>query len=409
VWISEDPSEKRSARAQFWVLPMADAPPYAPAWPFDLPGFAPAFSWFPDNRRVVSALPHPRPGVHLWVTDTARNTPRLIATTGGIENDPAVSPDGTRLALTLQQADYDLYQLSVDRPSPTVVLATSLNEMDPVWSPTGGEMAFTTDRTGRDEIWLRSQQGDWERPLVTPADFGPGQLDRLLAVPAFSPDGQRIAYTRQGPEGNRIWLSPIAGGPPVRLSEIDSVQDSPSWSPDGSWIAYVEGTRGAWSLAKMRVGARTPPQQLASDLVPFPFSPVQWAPDGSRIAYNSAKGLSVVSSDNTSVHAVHEQPWIGFAWSADSQRLFGIRTGEDFKHLTFTSVDVRSGSERVISANFMPYPISGQPVRGFTRISATSFLTSIAHVRSDVWLLEGFDAPPSVWDRFVDSLRFRRR
>src|SRR5262249_6473524 len=157
------------------------------------------------------------------------------------------------------------------------------------------------------------------------------------------------------PEGNRIWLSPVAGGPPVRLSESDSVQDSPGWSPDGSWIAYVEGKRGAWSLAKMRVGARTPAQQLASDLGPFPFSPVQWAPDGSRIAYNSAKGLSVVSSDNTSAHAVHEQPWIGFAWSADSQRLYGIRQGDDFKHLTFTSIDVGSGSERIISANFMPY------------------------------------------------------
>ena len=33
-------------------------------------GLAAAFGWLPDSRHVVSALPVPRPGVHLWVMDT---------------------------------------------------------------------------------------------------------------------------------------------------------------------------------------------------------------------------------------------------------------------------------------------------------------------------------------------------
>src|SRR3989442_880100 len=107
--------------------------------------------------------------------------------TGNVEADPAVSPDGTRVA---QQADYDVYQLTVDRPSPSVLLATSRNEMDPVSSPSGDQMAFTSDRTGHEEIWLRSQRGDWERPLVTQMQFGASQTF-ALGTPAFSPDGQR--------------------------------------------------------------------------------------------------------------------------------------------------------------------------------------------------------------------------
>ena len=46
-----------------------------------------------------------------------------------------------------------------------------------------------------------------------------------------------------------------------------------------------------------------------------------------------------------------------------------------------------------------PLPVSGQPVRGFTRLSGTNFVTSVAHVRSDVWLLDGFQAPRSYWER----------
>ena len=129
--------------------------------------------------------------MHLWLTDTERQTHRLLTMTGSAENDPAVSPDGSRVALSIQQADYDLYQLSVEHPEPSVVLATSRSEMDPAWSPLGDLMAFTTDRSGHEEIWLRSQSGDWERPLVTRQDFGASET-HLLNAAAFSPDDRYI-------------------------------------------------------------------------------------------------------------------------------------------------------------------------------------------------------------------------
>jgi serine/threonine protein kinase len=408
VWVEQLSGQPQNLRPEFWVLPMDDQAPYlAPAPATALPSFAAAFSWFPDSRRVLSALPHPRPGMHLWLTDTKRAAPRLLTMTGGVENDPAVSPDGTRLALSVQQSDYDLFQFGVEHPSPSVVLATSLNEMDPAWSPVGDQMAFTTDRTGHEEIWLRSQKGDWERPLVTPRDFGASRTYYLYA-PAFSPDGQRIAYTRLGPDANKIWITSVAGGPPVHLTPDVAWQEGPSWSPDGFWIAFAGGVNRlpaspeigrpeGWSLRKMRVGARTPPEALTRDILPQ--SRVQWAPNGAWIAYNSESGLSVVSPDGKSTRVVHEQAWSAFTWSADSRRLYGIRESDDSKHLTFASVDIESGAERALAADFMPLPFSAQAVRGFTRVSPTTFLTAIARVHSDIWLLDGFDPKPSLRDR----------
>jgi Tol biopolymer transport system component/tRNA A-37 threonylcarbamoyl transferase component Bud32 len=400
-------------RPEFWVLPMGNAAtPHTVLPPVsDLPDLPVAFSWLPDSRQIVSAIARPRPGMHLWLMDTERVRSQLLTASGGVENHPAVSPDGARLALTNQQADYDLYQFTVERPSPSVVLATSRNEMDPAWSVSGTEMAFTTDRAGQEEVWLRSEKGDFERPIVTPGDFGASETF-LLSSPAISPDGQRIAYNRVGPEGDRIWITSVAGGPPVQLAPGNHPQDWPDWSPDGAWIAYEQGyTQGSAVsslLVKMRVGSRMPPDLVTSDMVPFSAGP-KWAPDGASIAYNGRGGLSLVSPDGKSTRVLREQTWTAFTWSADSKRLFGIRQSDDFRHLTFTSVDARSGVEHILGPDIMPLPISSQPVRGFTRVSPTTFLASIVKVRSDVWLLEGFQPVPTLWDRLISPFPLRHR
>jgi Tol biopolymer transport system component len=398
--------EGTSLEAEFWVLPF-DAAPFRATQPSrDIVGLAPAFTWLPDSRHVLSALPRPTPGMHLWLMDTGSGVSRLITATGGMENDPALSPDGTRLALTFQQADYDLYELSLDRPAPAPALATSRSEMDPASRPDRTEIAFATDRTGRAEIWLRSQKGDWEeRPLVTPSDFSTATY--LLSAPAFSPDGQTLAYNRGGPEGMQIWFSAVNGGPPIQLGLDKGAQDWPSWSPDGAWVAFGQGVDSPWVVKKKRPGAQTPAETIASDMAAF--SPLQWSPDGRWIVYNSVNGLALVSPDGKATRPLHELSWMAFAWSADSQRVYGIRLSDDSQHLSFVSVDVRSGDERMHGPDFMPLPVASRVVRGMTRTSPTTFLASIVHVRSDVWLLENFLPAKSLWDRLRAALPRGRR
>jgi len=407
----------RDRHPEFWVLPSDGSTPYSVRPPAsDLPDAPVPFSWLPDNRRVISAMVFPRPGAHLWLIDTWRGVSRLLTASGSIESDPAVSRNGLTLAFAEQQADYDLYEFSVEHPSASTALATSRSEMDPTSSASGAVMAFTTDRSGREEIWLRSQRGDFERPLVTPGDFGASETF-LLSAPAMAPDGERVAYHRIGPEGDRLWTTSVAGGPPVRLTTDDHPQDSPSWSPDGVWIAFEQGDlsdlppsadngRPLDRIARMRVGARTPPEVIASDHVLF--SGPEWSPDGAWIAYNASGGLSIVSPDGKSTRVLREQTWLAFAWSIDSQRLFGLRQSDDSRHLTFTSVDIRSGTERVLGPNVMAFPISSQPVRGFTRVSPTAFLAGIVKVRSNVWLLNGFQPAPTLWETLT-SFSSRRR
>jgi len=75
------------------------------------------------------------------------------------------------------------------------LLTTSRWEGMPAWAPVNQQFVFTTRRRGPEEIWLKSRQEGWERPLVTAQDF-PGDATKLFMAPVLSPDGQRIAYTR---------------------------------------------------------------------------------------------------------------------------------------------------------------------------------------------------------------------
>jgi hypothetical protein len=63
------------------------------------------------------------------------------------------------------------------------------------------------------------------------------------------------------------------------------------------------------------------------------------------------------------------------------------------------SVDAQNGVERVINENLGAIPQANQPIRGFSRLKDRGFLTSIARVRSDIFLIEGFRLPLTWWQR----------
>jgi Tol biopolymer transport system component len=380
------------ANPELWLLPARGGAPRQvlrelPSRPDPSP-----FSFLPDSRHVVFAgeFRERTPGTHLFVADTAGGAYWALTATAGSEEYPAVSPSGREIAFTDQKEDYDLVEIPLDGSAPRTLLATSRNETDPAWSPAGSQYAYVTDRSGAQEVWLRSRDGTLERPLVTRESFQDATL--LISGLAVSPDGRRVAYQRRGPAGFKVWTSAVAGGPAVQLILDDSYQDSPTWSPDGNWIAYALSRGGRRALMKVRVGAGEAPLVLKEGIV-YPSNP-KWSPNGALVTCETPEGFSVISADGKQARTLVEEAPLAHAWSTDSRSIYAIR-GDDLR-LQLVSIDVASGRETALRTDLGPVPPSSAPLAGLSLApDGRSLLTSIVRLRGDVWLLSGFEQRPN--------------
>ena len=394
---------------QFVMIVNPDAAPTPVLRSLIGPRTPPLFTWLPDSRHIVLVRNDgPTVGSHLWIGDVESDRTQPLTVTNTNESSPAMAPDGRRLAFTSEATDFDLVLVPLDGSPMRTFLSSTRNELDPTWSPTGAQYAFVSDRAGSQEIWVRSEEaaserGGFERPLVTDADFS-GSRTMVLGSLAFSRDGRRLAYQRFADGGYRIWLSTLAGGTPVPLTSGDSYQDGPTWSPDGEWVAYINGSQNAaWTLNKIRVGATQPAVMMTGI---SPFARPQWSPDGRWILCQSPDGLNLIAAEGSNTRTISRADWIAYAWGSDASKVYGLRTSDDLHHFLFASIDVATARETVINANLGTIPQANQPIRGFSRIRGDGFLTSIARVRSDIWLLDGFGLPGSSAQLFTRFLRW---
>ncbi len=389
----------KSLPSGYWVLPWPAGRPYQvlhSLWDLG-PSAANAFDWMPDGRHLVMGLGDPRTvGRHLWLADIEQDRHEPLTATPGSENYPAVAPDGERVAFAAEAVDFDLVTVPVDGKDVQPLLTTSRNEFDPAWSPDGSQYAFVTDRTGVLQISLRSDDGKWERPVVTGDQFN----DRTytLGALAFAPDGQRIAYQRLGEDhGYRLWISTTATGRPVQV-EGQMYSDSPTWSPDGQWLAFVKRFEGRTWLVKKRVGAPDPPVTLHERIAPL--SRLEWSPDGRWILCDTREGLALVGPDTKEVRVLSEEVWLAYGWAADSRTIYGLREGDRRRHLALVALDVATRAERVVNPDLGIIPPANQPVRGFARAPGRGFATSVARARSDIWMISDVRAPSGLFARW---------
>jgi Tol biopolymer transport system component len=387
---------------QFWVLPLAGGQPSRrlEAWADVSPRLM-DFTWLSDSRHVVLGLAADgTSGSHLWMADLSANRAWALTRTATTESHPSASPTGTALVFTSDEPHYDLVEIPIGDGPMRALIATSRNESDAVWSPDRSGFAYVTDRTGADEIWLRSGEGPIDdRRLVTEADFADDDRTILLSSPSFSPDGQRLAYQRNAGRPVwplRIWHRVVAGGRSVPLlpETHQGYQGAPTWSPDGQWIAFAEWVGGQWRLAKVRIGEGQEPMVLRTDGVAT--AAPQWSPDGDRLTWETGEGFTLVSAaTGEDTGRLGTEQWLVHTWSPDGRVIYGVRYTDDLR-LVLAALDVRTATARVLR-DLGPSPPVNNPVKGLSvHPDGDRLITSLARPRGDLWLLEGF-RPRSRW------------
>ncbi|MEO5816153.1 MAG: DPP IV N-terminal domain-containing protein [Gemmatimonadaceae bacterium] len=317
----------------------------------------------------------------------------------------APAPDGSSLAITARGVVFgqwwrhghshideseiwlvnDVAPSSASTPRYEHVTTGGAKSAWPMWSPDGATIYFMSDRSGNENLWMRSRSGGEATPLTR---FTEGRL----LFPSISNDGQAIAFERDfgvwtydvasrqakhvaitlrgvpaGPAVEHVTLtngiqqlalSPDAkkvafavrgeifaasakdGGEAARVTTSAGPEEQLAWAPDSRRLAYASERDGAWHLFLYDFGTRAETQLTkgaANDVAP------RWSPDGRRIAFvrggRELRVLDVAAGTEKQIVAdasLGRPPFVderGVAWSPDG-RWLAYATSDGAKQFT---------------------------------------------------------------------------
>ena len=196
-----------------------------------------------------------------WIMDRNYSNNRLVVPGGAYAS---FSPGGDRLVLN---GGPDIYVIRTD--------ATGVRQLTrgeyPSWSPVNDQIVHRACVGGDCGLWIidaNSSDPSAKRRLTTGGSDG---------QPAWSPNGQRIAYISQDDGNFEIYVVNADGTGKTRLTNDAASDGLPEWSPDGQWIAFRSDRGGTWAIYAMRADGSDLRKIVDADVLPrWFFEKMSW-------------------------------------------------------------------------------------------------------------------------------------
>jgi Tol biopolymer transport system component len=279
---------------------------------------APAGAAFPgSNGRLAYWDFVGEPPQIFTIDPDGTNRARLTDTTNAINEDPAWSEDGARIAFarffvssgasSLRLMDADGSNVSVvltvdDLPSGFVFIS------EPAWAPDGTMLSFCAFRNTsfENKVFTVGTNGTGLTKLSGPDDDE--------CSPAWSPDGAKIAV--EGIDADLrgdIVLLAADGSTRVPIVTAGDTRD-PNWDPTGAQLAFTRRINKRTDVYTTNADG-SGLMQVTDTAKRWEFAPA-WAPDGSRIAFSRTVGadsltiqdLWTIAPDGTDPDRVTDTP-----------------------------------------------------------------------------------------------------
>ena len=276
----------------------------------------------------------------------------------------------------------DIYAMNSDGSGQVNLTNNEADDYLPAWSPDGTKIAFVRYSSGPGaEIYVMNADGTGQVDLTNGAND---------SAPAWSPDGTKIAFVRFGATNTDIYVMNADGSNQVNLTNSSIDEADPAWSPAGTKIAYTNAAADAEIYVMDADGANQ--TNVTNDPSSWDSLP-SWSPDGTRIAYArsldfepweiyamDADGSNKVNVTNTAL-----SDWDP-AWAASGARIAFTRTPE-FESNEIYAMDADGSNQ----ANLTNNPASDtQPAWSpdsnriaFARYEVSAFDYEIAAMNAD--------------------------
>jgi TolB protein len=203
---------------------------------------------------------------------------------------------GEILFVTGRDSNSEIYVMNADGSAQTNLTNDPASDSDPAGSPDGAKIAFTRDldpdnsvnREVNLEIFLMNADGSGQTNLTNnPAHD---------SAPAWSPDGSKIAFVSDRDGNHGLYVMNADGTGVTRVT--NQVDNYPDWSPDGSQIVFHRNTGNNHDLYVVNAdgtGERRLTRKAASEGSPA------WSPDGTQIAFD----VSSVGANNFEIYVMN--------------------------------------------------------------------------------------------------------
>jgi serine/threonine-protein kinase len=166
---------------------------------------------FVDDDRVRSLV---------WVDRSGRDQP-----VGAPDRPfvyPRLSPDGTRIGLTMRDQGREIWIWHIDRKVLTQLTTDPADDRGSTWTPDGTRIAFGSNRGGEAGTWIQAVDGSG-----TPTRLAGAPISKFgnLIPTTISPDGSKFVVSATGPAalgGSDLWTVPITGSQATAAGSLTS-------------------------------------------------------------------------------------------------------------------------------------------------------------------------------------------
>jgi len=197
--------------------------------------------WMPDGSEILITTIERGEGIFRVPLSGGDPTPVLGAGAGY----PSVR--GMRLVYQqIARPPWDIWRAPGrraprDAGGPEKLIVSTQTDFLPAYSPDGARIAFNSDRTGTMSLWVCD--GDGSDPVQLTYEGG--------GSPRWSPDGRQILFDSLEDGDWNLYVVDPEGGPPRRLTPEDTDESGGHWSRDGRFVYFSSnrsGTSQIWRI-----------------------------------------------------------------------------------------------------------------------------------------------------------------
>jgi serine/threonine protein kinase/Tol biopolymer transport system component len=237
-----------------------------------------------DNGTLAYVPPDSRPSDRrmVWVGGDGNVQP--LNSPPGAYTDPALSPDGRSVAVSIQGPTDTIWIYDFSRSTLTTLQSEGSSQA-PNWTPDGRRIIYRGTRAGSRTLFWRAADGSGDEERLTSAET-------LQTPSTLSPDGSMVLFGDMSPStGWDIWMMPLGGGrvPQVvlrtRFREL-----APKLSPDGRWLAYSSNESGRDEIYLRRFPHLEGKLTISTDGGSEPV----WSRDGRELFYRNDDKMMAV-------------------------------------------------------------------------------------------------------------------